>query len=109
MVDSKKEGLALVKDFRRLADRLEAFFTGQPESDSDRWARRMLSVLAELDRRGGRARREEFLEIGATFDYAPNGMGGFYQGLVALDGNDTVLTDDGRARMQRLRKSYKEL
>jgi hypothetical protein len=109
MADSKKEGLALVKDFRRLADRLEALLTGQPESDDDRWARRMLSVLAELDRRGGRVGRGEFLEIGAMFDYAPNGMGGFYQGLVALDGDETVLTDEGRARMHRLRKRYKEL
>jgi hypothetical protein len=108
MVD-KKAGLALVKDFRRLADRLEAFVTGQPESDADRWARRMLSVLAELDRRGGRVPKADFLEIGAAYDYASNGMGGFYQGLVALDGDETVLIDEGRARMELLRKSYKEL
>ena len=108
-MDTRKEGLALVKDFRRLADRLEAFVTGQPESDADRWARRMLSVLAELDRRGGRVTKTQFLEIGAKFDYAPNGMGGFYQGLVAMEGGETVLTEQGRARIDLLRKSYKEL
>jgi hypothetical protein len=79
------------------------------ESPSVFMARQMLSVLDELDRRGGKVLREEFLEIGEKFQYQRQGMAGFYQGLVTADGGATKLTNDGRKRLAQLRKDYKPL
>jgi hypothetical protein len=72
-------------------------------------ARQMLSVLTELDRRGGKVLRAEFLEIGEMFQYERQGMAGFYQGLVTADGGATKLTNKGRKRMVQLAKHFEPL
>jgi len=75
-----------------------------------RWSRQMLSVLDELDTRGGVVLREEFLEIGESFGYQRQGMAGFYQGLVVRDGGATRITNEGKSRLAALRKAgYKKL
>jgi hypothetical protein len=105
-----KEGMALVRELRDLADRVNAYISGKPESADDRWARKMLTVLAEVERRGGRVRQEEFLEIGVAIGYGRNGMGGFHQKLVVFDEDGWVtLTPEGVARLAILRKKYREL
>jgi len=72
-------------------------------------ARQMLSVLTELDRRGGEVLRGEFLEIGEMFQYERQGMAGFYQGLVTADGGATKLTNKGRKRMAQLGEHFQPL
>jgi hypothetical protein len=75
-----------------------------------RWARQMLSVLDELEKRGGVVLREEFLEIGESFGYQRQGMAGFYQGLVVRDGGATRITNEGKSRLAALRRAgYKKL
>lgn len=70
-----------------------------------RAARQMLSVLDELEGRGGKVLREEFLEIGEMYGYARQGMAGFYQELVVADGGATRLTNVGKQRLAQLRKN----
>ena len=79
------------------------------EAPAVRWSRQMLSVLDEVDSRGGSVKREEFLEIGEMFGYQRQGMAGFYQGLVQRDGGVTKITNEGKSRLARLRKDYKKL
>lgn len=74
---------------------------------SDRWARKMLAVLEDLDRRGGEVHRREFLEIGESHGYNHRGMASYYQVLVEpAPKGKTRLTDAGRERLQILRDRY---
>ncbi len=74
---------------------------------TDRWARTMLAVLEEMDRRGGEVSRREFLEIGERHGYSHRGMASYYQVLVepAPHGR-TRLTASGRERMELLRGRF---
>jgi hypothetical protein len=92
--------------------RLRALLSGEAqdaESPDVLYARRMLSVLAEVERRGGRVRTDELLDIGEGFGYRRRGMAGFYQDLVRREGDEAVLTDEGHARLAQLRKRYDRL
>lgn len=73
------------------------------------WDRQMLSVLLEVEKRGGRVDGDEFLNIGERFGYQRRGMAGFYQQLVRREGNETVMTDEGRARLASLRTLHDPL
>jgi hypothetical protein len=74
---------------------------------SDRWARKMLAVLDELDRRGGEVRQRAFLEIGENHGYNHTGMASYYQVLVErAPKGKTRLTAAGKERLQLLRKRY---
>ena len=74
---------------------------------SDRWARMMLAVLEDLDRRGGEVSRRDFLEIGQSHGYSRRGMASYYQVLVASAPKGKIrLTEAGRERLQLLRKRF---
>lgn len=87
----------------------EALAGESAEPSTVHWARQMLSVLAELERQGGRVPQREFLRIGERFGYHRRGMAGFYQQLVSSERGETVLTDVGRERLRSLRTSYEPL
>lgn len=108
---TQNELLAAIEDAERALSRARALLgTGDDERPTDEvWARRMLSVLAEVEHRGGRVQGDELLEIGEAFGYRRRGMAGFYQDLIARDGDQAVLTDDGRERLERLRSRYEAL
>jgi hypothetical protein len=97
---------------RRAADgaaALRATLTPSANAGGKPWAQMMLSVLAELERRGGRVRKAVFADIGEGYGYHRQGIAGFYQGLVSRDGGYTVLTAEGRARLKDLQDRYEEL
>lgn len=74
---------------------------------SDRWARKMLAVLEDLDRSGGEVSRREFLRIGERHGYNHRGMASYYQVLVEpASKGKTRLTAAGRERLQLLRERY---
>jgi hypothetical protein len=79
------------------------------EEGAKPWGRMMLSVLAELQRRGGRVHKSVFADIGELYGYDRHGMGGFYQGLVRHEGGYTVLTEVGEERLAILRDLHEEL
>lgn len=99
-----------LKQAEQALRRVRVLVGGSEETNEDElWARRMVSVLAEVDRRGGRVAGDTLLAIGETFGYRRRGMAGFYQDLLQRDGDDAVLTDEGRRRLERLRSRYEEL
>jgi hypothetical protein len=74
---------------------------------SDRWARKMLAVLEDLDHRGGEVPRRAFLEIGESHGYNHRGMASYYQVLVErAPRGRTRLTAAGRERLRLLRERY---
>ena len=74
---------------------------------SDRWARKMLAVLDDLNQRGGEVSRRAFLEIGQTHGYNHRGMASYYQVLVApAPKGRTRLTEAGRERLRLLQTRY---
>jgi hypothetical protein len=73
------------------------------------WARQMLSVLSEVDKRGGKVAQVDFLAIGERYGYQRRGMAGFYQQLVRAEGGEAVLTDLGRSRLSTLRAQHEPL
>lgn len=77
--------------------------------EDELWARRMVSVLSEVDRRGGRIPGDDLLAVGESFGYRRRGMAGFYQDLLERDGDDAVLTEIGRHRLERLRSRHETL
>jgi hypothetical protein len=79
---------------------------GVPLSADERWARMMLGVLEDIDRRGGSVPREEVLSIGERHGYSRRGMAGFYQGMLRLEAGMAKLTDAGRVRIGALRRNY---
>lgn len=103
--------IAALRDAELALARVRALLGAPQESDpSDALSgRRMLSVLAEVRRRGGRVRTDELLDIGEGFGYRRRGMAGFYQDLLQRDGDQAVLTDAGHERIARLRARYEEL
>lgn len=82
---------------------------GAEETDEERWARMMLSVLGEIDRRGGSVSMEELRDVGERYGYNRRGLAGFYQSLVSHDGAMATLTPEGTSRLEALRRRYKEL
>jgi hypothetical protein len=76
---------------------------------SDRWARKMLAVLEDLNGRGGEVSRREFLRIGESHGYNHRGMASYYQVLVerAPQGR-TRLTQTGRERLRQLKERFVE-
>jgi hypothetical protein len=66
------------------------------------WGRIMLTLLAEVDRRGP-VTRNDVLEIGEDLGLDRHGLGGYYQRLLTKKGPVT-LTDNGKKRLESLRK-----
>jgi hypothetical protein len=66
------------------------------------WNGMMLTLLAEIDRRG-QVTRQEVLEIGEHLGLDRHGLGGYYQRLLTKK-SPVTLTDDGKARLEYLRK-----
>lgn len=96
--------LELVRDLQRQVDRLATYAaTGAPESEYTRYARQELSVLAAVARQKGRIHKRELLRVGEAYGYKRQGIGGLYQRLLRMEGEEAVLTDDGRAKIQELR------
>lgn len=104
-----KELAEAVREAERAWGRVRDLLADDAEPEDDTYARRMLSVLAEVDLRGGRVGRRELLNIGEGFGYRRRGMAGFYQDLLLREGEYAVLTDVGRERLATLRSLYEEL
>lgn len=110
MTTRAKQLVKALRDAERALARVRSLLgDDEGEPDDELFARRMLSVLREVDIRGGRVRRDELLDIGEAFGYGRRGMAGFYQELLRREGDDAVLTDEGRARLEHLRSRYEEL
>ncbi len=72
------------------------------------WDRIMLTLLAEIDRRG-KVTRQDVLDIGELLGLDRHGLGGYYQRLLTTKG-PVMLTADGKKRLEYLRKrGYQEL
>lgn len=81
---------------------------GNSNPQGDRWARKMLGVLDDLDRAGGEVTRQRFLEIGEAHGYNRRGMAGFYQQLVEPAPDfKTRITPAGQERRRSLSERQK--
>jgi hypothetical protein len=79
---------------------------GKAMPAQEMWGRMMFQLLEAVNLAGGEMPRDQMLEVARGLGYDARGVAGFYQKAFKLQGDVTVLTPDGKNRLEKLRLDY---